>query len=270
MRILLIEDEKYIARAVAEVLKKSHYAVDVIYDGTEGLAYAATGIYDLIVLDIMLPGLDGLSLLRTLRASRIPTPVILLTARNATTDKVSGLDAGADDYLPKPFHTEELLARIRALARRGPGYADEGVLEFLDLCLAPQTLILSCEDRKIELSVKAVQLLELLMASKGAIVAKETILRKLWGFDADAGSNHVEAHASLLRKALAQVGSQVGVKAVRGLGYRLMGPQADSWGSARASLRTAPMEQMSRDLSSTKQRPTEQRPTKEEPLRKER
>jgi DNA-binding response OmpR family regulator len=233
MRILLIEDEKYIARAVAEVLKKSHYAVDVVYDGSEGLAYGTTGIYDLIVLDIMLPGLDGLSLLRKLRVGGITTPVILLTARNATTDKVSGLDAGADDYLPKPFHTEELLARIRALARRSPGYADEGILEFLDLRLVPQTLMLSCADRQIELSVKVAQLLELLVANKGAIVAKETILRKLGGFDADAGSNHVEAHVSLLRKALAQAGSQVGVKAVRGLGYRLVGPQADSLGSAR-------------------------------------
>jgi DNA-binding response OmpR family regulator len=207
---------------VAEVLKKSHYAVDVVYDGNEGLAYATTGVYDLIVLDIMLPGLDGLSVLKKLRAAGLATPVILLTARNATTDKVSGLDAGADDYLPKPFHTEELLARIRALARRGPGYADEGILEFFDLRLAPQTLTLSCAGRQIGLSVKAAQLLELLMASKGAIVAKETILRKLWGFDADVGSNHVEAHVSLLRKALARTGTQVKVRAVRGLGYRLV------------------------------------------------
>jgi DNA-binding response OmpR family regulator len=236
MRILLIEDEKYIARAVAEVLKKSHYAVDVIHDGNEGLAYATTGIYDLIVLDIMLPGLDGLSVLKRLRASGITAPVILLTARNATTDKVSGLDAGADDYLPKPFHTEELLARIRALARRGPGYADEGVLEFLDLRLTPQALTLGCAERRIALSVKTAQLLEILMASKGAIVAKETILRKLWGFDADVGGNHVESHVSLLRKALAQVGSRVSVRAVRGLGYRLVGsppdPLESAWPSA--------------------------------------
>jgi DNA-binding response OmpR family regulator len=227
MRILLIEDEKYIARAVAEVLKKSHYAVDVVHDGNEGLAYITTGIYDLIVLDIMLPGLDGISILKKLRSSGIVAPVILLTARNTTTDKVSGLDAGADDYLPKPFHTEELLARIRALARRGSGYADEGVLEYFDLRLVPQTLTLSCADRQIELSVKGTQLLELLMSNKGAIVAKETILRKLWGFDADVGSNHVEAHVSLLRKALTQTGSRVGVRAVRGLGYRLVDSQPD-------------------------------------------
>ncbi|MDR1082508.1 MAG: response regulator transcription factor [Coriobacteriales bacterium] len=251
MRILLIEDEKYIARAVAEVLKKSHYAVDVVHDGNEGLAYGATGIYDLIVLDIMLPGLDGLSILKKLRADGLTTPVILLTARNATTDKVSGLDAGADDYLPKPFHTEELLARIRALARRNPGYVDEGALEFSDLCLAPWTLTLSCGGRQIQLSVKVAQLLELLMVNKGAIVAKETILRKLWGFDADAGSNHVEAHVSLLRKALAQAGSRAGVKAVRGLGYRLVEPQepqelqADSLSPARPSAGQAPVSQCS-------------------------
>jgi DNA-binding response OmpR family regulator len=245
MRILLIEDEKYIARAVAEVLKKCHYAVDVVYDGNEGLAYATTDIYDLIVLDIMLPGLDGISILKKLRSSGIAAPVILLTARNATTDKVSGLDAGADDYLPKPFHTEELLARIRALLRRGPGYVDEGVLEFFDLRLVPQTLTLSSADRQIELSVKAAQLLELLMASKGAIVAKETILRKLWGFDADVGSNHVEAHVSLLRKALAQTGSRVSVRAVRGLGYRLLGSQPDPLESVRLSAEKPSTEQRS-------------------------
>jgi DNA-binding response OmpR family regulator len=225
MRILLIEDEKYIARAVAEVLKKSHYAVDVVHDGNEGLAYAATGIYDLIVLDIMLPGLDGLSILKRLRGGGHATPVILLTALGATDDKVSGLDAGADDYLAKPFHTEELLARIRALARRNPVYTAEGALEFVGIRLEPQTLTLSCAEQQVQLGVKASQLLELLMAAKGAIVAKEAILRKLWGFDAHAGSNYVEAQVSLLRKALTQVGAQLGIRAVRGLGYRLVEDQ---------------------------------------------
>jgi DNA-binding response OmpR family regulator len=250
MRILLIEDEKYIARAVAEVLKKSHYAVDVIHDGSEGLAYAATGVYDVIVLDIMLPGLDGLAILRKLRVSGFATPVILLTARSAVEDKVSGLDAGADDYLPKPFHTEELLARIRALTRRNPGFADEGVLEFCDLRLSPQTLTLNCEDRQVQLSVKAAQLLEFLMVNKGAIISKESILRKLWGFDADVEGNHVEAHVSLLRKALAQAGTKVNIKAVRGLGYRLAESQVEVLSQTRLSVEQASPEQASVEQAS--------------------
>jgi DNA-binding response OmpR family regulator len=222
MRILLVEDEKYIARAVAEVLKKNHYAIDVVFNGKDGLAYALTGTYDLIILDIMLPGLDGLSVLRQLRAGNITTPLILLTARNATEDKVQGLDAGADDYLPKPFHTDELLARIRALSRRNAGLSHKGQLDFGDLSLMPQALILTCKDQQKQLGVKAAQLLEVLMANAGIIVSKETLLRKLWGYDADVDSNHVEAHISLLRKALASLGSTVAVRTVRGMGYTLV------------------------------------------------
>jgi DNA-binding response OmpR family regulator len=222
MRILLVEDEKYIARAVGEVLRKEHYAVDLVHDGREGLDFAATGTYDLIVLDVMLPGLDGITLLRQLRAQGIATPVILLTALNATEDKVSGLDAGADDYLPKPFHTEELLARIRALGRRNEGFNDGGILSFADLLFEPRTLNLSCKDCHERMSAKPSQLLELLMVNRHAVVPKETILRKLWGYGADAGDNHVEVQVSLLRKVLTRIGSGVTIRAVRGMGYTLV------------------------------------------------
>ncbi|MDR1713805.1 MAG: response regulator transcription factor, partial [Coriobacteriales bacterium] len=206
MRILLVEDEKYIARAVGEVLKKNNYAVDLVFDGVDGLAYAQSGVYDLIILDIMLPKLDGISLLQQLRAGGDGTAVILLTARNTTEDKIAGLDAGADDYLPKPFHTDELLARIRALGRRSLGQPASDELKFADLSLAPQALLLTCGQQSEQLSPKLAQLLELLIANQGLLLGKETILRKLWGWDSEAGGNHVEAHISLLRKALKRVG----------------------------------------------------------------
>jgi DNA-binding response OmpR family regulator len=233
MRILLVEDEKYIARAVAEVLKKNHYAIDVVFNGKDGLAYARTGTYDLLILDIMLPDVDGLSVLRQLRADNITTPLILLTARNTTEDKVQGLDAGADDYLPKPFHTDELLARIRALSRRNTGFSHKGQLDFGDLSLMPQALVLSCGKQRKQLGVKAAQLLEVLMANAGIIVSKETLLRKLWGYDADVDGNHVEAHVSLLRKALTALGSTVAIRTVRNMGYTLV-DAANERGSAQS------------------------------------
>jgi DNA-binding response OmpR family regulator len=234
MRVLLVEDEKYIARAVAEVLKKNHYAVDMVFSGDEGLAYASTGTYDLVILDIMLPGMDGLSVLRKLRAGNITAPVILLTARNSLEDKVRGLDAGADDYLPKPFHTDELLARIRALGRRNVGFAVEGRLDFGDLSLEPQALTLTREGHDEphgewheRLGLKATQLLELLIVNAGTVVPKETMLRKLWGYDVGVDNNHVEAHISLLRKVLAAIGSSVSIRTVRGVGYALTERPAD-------------------------------------------
>jgi len=221
MRILLVEDEARIARAVAEVLKKHNLAVDLVYDGNTGFDYAQSETYDAIVLDIMLPGIDGIALTEKLRRKGITTPIILLTARSSLEDKLAGFKAGADDYLTKPFHSEELLARIQALVRRGIGIARDGRISFGDLSLSPQRLCLECRESQISLTVKTSQLLELLIAGKGSIVPKGTILVKLWGYDADVEANHVEAHVSLLRKSLEKVGTTVRIRTVRGIGYAL-------------------------------------------------
>lgn len=221
MRILMVEDEKYMAEAVAQVLKKNHYSVDLEYDGEAGLDCGLSGIYDIIVLDIMLPGRDGISVLKELRRNGIETPVILLTARGGTEDKVRGLDSGADDYLAKPFHTDELLARLRALGRRKTELMQGGILKYGDMELNPLSLRLGCGSGEVMLTLKESQLLELLMKRNNMIVSKESIIEKLWGYDTDAEDNRVEIHVSLLRKKLAQLESGVSIRAVRGAGYVL-------------------------------------------------
>jgi len=224
VRVLLVEDEKYTARAVAETLKKNNYTTDLAFDGEYGLDCARSGIYDFIILDIMLPKKDGLSVLREIRSEGIETPVILLTARGQVEDKVKGLDLGADDYLPKPFHTDELLARLRALNRRkAADYSNNGELVFGDATLSPNTLTLSCGERKTLLKLKEAQILETLIANKKQILSKDAIIEKVWGYDADAEDNHVETHISRLRKALTGIGSGVEIRTVRGAGYMLGG-----------------------------------------------
>jgi DNA-binding response OmpR family regulator len=221
MRILIVEDKKHIALAVAEVLKKSGLLVDLAHDGEYGLDCALTGIYDCIVLDIMLPKKDGLSALKEVRDAGIETPVILLTAKSELSDKVRGLDLGADDYLAKPFHTEELLARIRALTRRKPELRRNGTFSFADIELITEKLILRCREYETTLQPKDAQILELLIANQGQIVPKESILEKVWGYDTNAEYNHVEKHISLLRKKLSQSGAAVSVHTIRGIGYSL-------------------------------------------------
>ncbi|MGF7143341.1 DNA-binding response OmpR family regulator [Anaerotaenia torta] len=222
MRILMVEDEKYIAKAVAEVLKKNHYAVDLAHDGQYGLDCALSNIYDIIILDIMLPERDGLSILKEIRRNRIETPVILLTARGQLEDKVQGLDLGADDYLAKPFHTDELLARLRALGRRKTRLLNDGTLTFGDLQLLPHALMLKCSGSETRLTLKETQLLELLIDHKNRIISKDTIIEKIWGYDTEAVDNHVEAHISLLRKKLAEVRSGTMIRTIRGAGYTLV------------------------------------------------
>jgi len=221
MRILMVEDEKYTARAVAEILKKNHYAVDLAYDGEDGLDYALTDVYDIIILDIMLPKKDGLTILKEIRAAGIDAPVILLTAKGQIEDKVKGLDLGADDYLPKPYHTDELLARLRALNRRKPEFHSEGILAFGDIQLSPHELMLACGERQLKLKLKEAQILELLMNHKSQIISKNTIIERVWGYDTEAEDNHVEIHISRLRRALADIQSHVEIRAVRGAGYTL-------------------------------------------------
>lgn len=221
MKILMVEDEKYIAEAIAQVLKQNHYAVDLAYDGEYGLDCALSNMYDIIILDIMLPKKDGLTVLKEMRLGGIKTPTILLTAKGHIEDKVHGLDCGADDYIPKPFHTDELLARLRALGRRPVELNNDGILSFCDIELNPHTLLLTCGTCEATLTIKEAQLLELLIRRKNTPVSKEHIIEKLWGYDSDAEDNRVEIHVSLLRKKIGQVQSGVSLRTIRGVGYLL-------------------------------------------------
>ena len=228
MRILYVEDEKHIAEAVAQVLKKNNYTADLAHDGEYGLDCALSGIYDIIILDVMLPKMSGLEILKEIRREGITAPVILLTARGETGDKVIGLDSGADDYLAKPFDHEELLARLRALSRRKGELAHDGLLSFGDVTLNPNTLDVTCGAKAYRLTLKESQILELLMTNRGAAVSKNSIIEKLWGFDSEAEDNHVEVYMSFLRKKLQSSDSSVVIKTVRGLGYILkMGEDGD-------------------------------------------
>lgn len=222
MRILVIEDEIHLAEALVHLLKKQNYIVDNDYDGEAGLDDALSGIYDVIVLDVMLPKLDGYSVLKELRASGIDTPVIMLTAKSGISDKVKGLDLGADDYLAKPFNTEELLARIRALGRRrGEISESNAVISYGDLSLNTQTMVLSAGAQEIKLTLKEKELMEYFMLRREMVSPKEQIIEKLWGFDSEAEANHVEVYVSFLRKKLKFIGSDVSISAVRGVGYVL-------------------------------------------------
>ena len=221
MRILIVEDEKHLAEAVAQILKRQNYTVDVVHNGEDGLDYGLSGIYDLIVLDIMLPKMNGIDILKYLRKEGIITPVILLTAKGDISDRVIGLDSGADDYLPKPFATEELLARIRALSRRKADIQMEDDLSFGDVKLNPATLMLSREEQQIKLTLRESELMEYLMIRKGLITSKELIIEKLWGYDSEAEHNNVEVYISFLRKKLQFLKSNVVVTTTRGVGYSL-------------------------------------------------
>lgn len=221
MRLLIVEDEVHLAEALTQILKKNNYTVDTVNDGEAGLDNALSNIYDLILLDIMLPKIDGLTVLKEIRKEGIGTPVILLTAKGEVSDKVIGLDSGADDYLPKPFATEELLARIRAMARRKGEVLQDNTMKFGDIELNTATLKLSCKDKEVKLILKESELLELLICRNKAVTSKELIIEKLWGFDSDVEHNHVEVYISFLRKKLLFLNSKVSITTVRGVGYTL-------------------------------------------------
>lgn len=220
MRILLIEDEIGLAEGIAAVLEKDKYSVDTVHDGLSGLDYALSGIYDVILLDIMLPKLNGLDVLRNLRKESISTPVLLLTAKSEVDDKINGLDAGADDYLTKPFVIGELLARIRALTRRKGDIIDQ-TLTFGDLSLNRNTNELFCSQLVVKLGLKEYQMMELLMTNPKQIVAKDRIVEKVWGYDDETGYNNVEVYVSFLRKKLNYLHSTVQIITTRGVGYSL-------------------------------------------------
>lgn len=223
MRILLVEDELHLAEALVQILKKNHYSVDAVHDGESGLDNALSNIYDLIILDIMLPKMDGISVLQNIRKEGLTTPVILLTAKGEVSDKVTGLDSGADDYLAKPFATEELLARIRAMTRRKGEIIVDSALKYGDIELNTSNLKLSKDNKEVKLTLKESELFEFLLLRKGLVSSKELIIEKLWGFDAEVEHNHVEVYISFLRKKLTFLESAVSIQTVRGIGYVLEG-----------------------------------------------
>ena len=219
MRILIIEDEKRLAETLADILTRNGDRPDVCHDGISGLDGALSGIYDAVVLDVMLPGLDGFSLLRRLRAAKNATPVLMLTARSEQADKVEGLDLGADYYLTKPFETQELLACLRAITRRGEPKPD--ALAFGDLVITPGTSELACGGRSVRLGAKELALMRLLLANTSRLLSKEAIYLKIWGYDGEAEDSIVEVYLSFLRRKLAHIGSAVKITVVRRVGYRL-------------------------------------------------
>ncbi|PWV92476.1 DNA-binding response OmpR family regulator [Paenibacillus cellulosilyticus] len=221
MRILIVEDEVNLAEALSQILKKHNYSVDVVHDGQAGLDNALAGIYDLLLLDIMLPKMDGITVLKELRNEGVATPVILLTAKGEEHDKITGLDYGADDYVAKPFSTGELLARIRAALRRRGEVVPDDSLKFGDLELNTANLKLTCSGKEMKLILKECELMELLIMRKTAITSKELIIEKLWGFDSDVEHNNVEVYISFLRKKLTFLQSSVRISTIRGVGYVL-------------------------------------------------
>lgn len=224
MRILIVEDEKYLADALAQILKENKYTVDTVYDGEAGLDYALADVYDVIILDIMLPKMNGIDVLKGIRSENIKTPVILLTAKGDVNDKIKGLDSGADDYLAKPFNTGELLARVRALSRRsGEMVINNNEIKYADITLDTNTMNLCGAKKSINLTKKEFDMLEYLIINKAIVISKEQIIDKLWGFDSEAESNHVEVYISFLRKKLAFVSDNTTISTIRGVGYRLSG-----------------------------------------------
>lgn len=221
MNILLIEDEIRLAEALGQLLKMQGYHVDICNIGGHGQDMAETGIYDVIILDRILPDMDGVNLLKSIRANNVSTPVIFLTAKDTIPNKIEGLDAGADDYLIKPFDSNELLARVRALSRRSVQLSPDTVITAGMLCLNIQQLEITCNESVIRLTPKETQLLELLMRNKNLTLKKELIFDRVWGFEQDAEISNVELYVFYLRKKIAFSEYGTSLETVRGVGYCL-------------------------------------------------
>ncbi len=220
MKLLLVEDETRMAQALSEILRQENYQVDHFENGLEGLCAAESGVYDIVILDVMLPGMNGFAIAREMRRKGSSTPILMLTAKSEVDDKVEGLDCGADDYLTKPFMTRELLARLRALSRRGSSRAD-GSLKFGDISLNRDKAILTCGANSVRLSEKEFGILEYLISNQGQILTREQLAIKIWGYDSESEYNNVEVYLSFVRKKLRFVQSETVIKAVRGIGYEL-------------------------------------------------
>lgn len=220
MRILIVEDEVRLAEALGQIMTEQKYIVDMVHDGESGLDYAISGLYDVIILDVMIPKISGFEVVKALRTQKNTTPVLLLTAKDEITDKVVGLDCGADDYMTKPFAPEELLARVRALSRRqGEVILEE--IEFADLNLNLSNNSLYRGAKSVHLGFKEFEVLKILMSNPKQIIPKEEIIIKVWGMASSAEDNNVEAYISFLRKKFFFLGSHVNIGTVRKVGYRL-------------------------------------------------
>lgn len=219
MKILIVEDERALAETLRLLLTRKGFEVETVFDGVSGADYALTGIYDLLILDVMMPGLNGYEVARRVRAERCAVPILMLTARSGLEDRIEGLNAGADYYLTKPFDTRELLACINALLRRQGDQIDE--LRLGDTALELGSCMLVCGERSVRLSAREFDVMRLLLQSRGSILSKESILARVWGFDSNATENHVEVYVGFLRKKLTGIGSRLRIEAVRRLGYRL-------------------------------------------------
>ena len=221
MNILIIEDEYSLADAVAETLKDENFSVTIKTNGEDGEDEALTENYDLILLDVMLPGKNGFDILKYLRQEKIKTPVIMLTAKSEIDDKLNGLEHGADDYITKPFAMRELMARIKAVLKRTNNIEDTNYLEYGDLVLDLKNAKLKCKDNEIQISGKELELLEQLLLNKNQILSKESLIERIWGYESDAEYNSVEVYITFIRRKLKLIESKVNIKAVRGIGYKL-------------------------------------------------
>lgn len=225
MRVLIVEDEVRLAATLQDLMELDGYAADVCHDGESGLDNALSGIYDVVILDVMLPKMDGFSVLRQLRASGSAVPVLMLTARSELSDRVSGLDQGADYYLTKPFEPKELMACVRALGRRQPELRNTDQIQCADLTLEKSAFTLSCGERSVRLSRREFDMMELLMLNQKQVITKESLLLKIWGYESDAEDNNVEVYISFLRKKLDHLHSHVRIKTIRMVGYCLEFPK---------------------------------------------
>ena len=219
MKILIIEDEKLLAESLKTLLEGKGFSVEVALDGITGVEYAELGVYDLLILDVMMPGLNGYEVARKVRSQRVSTPILMLTARSSVEDRMEGLNAGADYYLSKPFDTRELLACIHTLLRRQGKQVDE--LRFGNTALDLATSTLLCGEKSVRLSAREFDVMRFLLQSRDRILPKEMILARVWGYDSNAVENHVEVYVGFLRKKLKSIGSNVRIEAIRRLGYHL-------------------------------------------------
>lgn len=219
MKILIIEDEKLLADSIQALLESKGFTVEAVYDGESGQAYAELGVYDLLILDVMMPKLDGYQVARRVRASRCTTPILMLTAKSGLEDRIEGLNAGADYYLTKPFDSRELLACINALLRRQGNQVDE--LSFGNTALDLASCMLICGEKRVRLSAREFDVMRFLFQSQGRNLSKEVILARVWGYESNAVENHVEVYVGFLRKKLASIGSNVRIITIRRQGYHL-------------------------------------------------
>ncbi len=221
MRVLLVEDEKELARALAKMLTKDGYDVDSVHDGADGLNFASTGMYDLILLDVIMPKMNGFEVLAEIRRRKLDTPVIMLTALADENDKILGLDKGADDYVSKPFSFNELSARMRAVLRRRGKLVSDNKLEYAEASLDLTTYVLHTPQGEIGLTAKEFELLRYLFEYPKFVAAKEDLILKAWGLNSEFESNNLEVYMSFLRKKLNHLGASFTIESVRGVGYRL-------------------------------------------------